>query len=202
MIHRHFFAGCIALLSVGQMAHAHEIQTDPQTGHEVSNDWPAIEQAARHRIARRESAVHGVHGDRTTMEYQPSYRNVYTPVTEYSWEPYLANRWNPFSQPTVAYHYVPHTRWDVRTEEQQVPVVRHDVVPEQHTAQVPVVTQHWADVEHITRMAVNSTPGGDPFNSTATASVPTRRHGACNRIRPGKAAHLGRNSLSRDFGLL
>ncbi|HEY2762362.1 MAG TPA: hypothetical protein VGI75_16500, partial [Pirellulales bacterium] len=92
---------------------------------------------------------------------------------EYSWEPYLANRWNPFAQPTVAYHYVPHTRWDVRTEEQQIPVVRHDVVPEQHTAQVPVVTQRWADVEHITRMAVNTIPGGDPFNGTATASVPT-----------------------------
>src|SRR5260221_11674285 len=102
-----------------------------------------------------ENRPYTVYTDRATVEYQPSYQNVYTPVTEYTWEPYLANRWNPFSQPSVAYHYVPHTRWDVRTDAQQIPVTRHETVAEQRTAQVPVVSQRWVDVEHVTRMAVN-----------------------------------------------
>ena len=156
MIHRHFLAGCIALLSVGQMARAQEIQTDPQTGLKYQM---TCRQLGKQFVTEThvENRPYTVYTDRTTTEFQPSYQNVYTPVTEYSWEPYLANRWNPFSQPTVDYHYVPHTRWDVRTEEQQIPVVRTKRLPEQHTAQVPVVTQRWVDVEHITRMAVNST---------------------------------------------
>ena len=145
---------------------AEDIQVDPQTGvqYRVTGRQVYQRPVSETHIVERPYTVYTEH---VSTEYQPSYRNVYTPVTEYSWEPYLANRWNPFSQPTVAYRYVPHTRWDMRTEESQIPITRRDMVPEQRVAQVPMVTTRMENVEHITRVAV---AGGDPFSNTATAS--------------------------------
>ena len=84
---------------------------------------------------------------------------MYTPVTEYSYEPYMADRWNPFTSPHVEYRYVPHTRWDMHTEETQIPVTHRDLVPEQRVMQVPVTTQRLVAEEHITRVAVNGGGG-------------------------------------------
>jgi hypothetical protein len=169
MIHRQLLASLLVTLSAGS-AWAQQYETDPATGRQymVTSRIPGKQLQTDTQIV---SQPYTVYSDRATVEYQPSYRNVYTPVTEYSWEPYLANRWNPFAQPGVAYHYVPHTRWDVRTETTQIPVTRHETVAEQRTAQVPVTTQRWVDVEHVTRMAVNNT-GSDPFSATASAPKP------------------------------
>ena len=170
MIHRHFLGALIATLALTQIAWAQQIETDPQTGvqYQVTGRQVYKRPVSETHIEERPYTVYTEH---LTTEYQPSYRTVYTPVTEYSWEPYLANRWNPFSQPTVGYHYVPHTRWEMRTEENQVPLTRHDFVPEQRVAQVPVTTQRFVDEEHVTRVAMSNTGGSDPFaNRTASTS--------------------------------
>lgn len=170
MIHRHFLSALFSVLALGQLSLAQEVQTDPQTGVQYKITGRRVYQrpVSETRIVEQ---PYTVYTERLTTEYHPSYRTVYTPVTEYSWEPYLANRWNPFSQPTVAYKYVPHTRWDSRVEESQIPLTRHDFVPEQRVAQVPVTTMRMATEEHITRMAMTDN-GSDPFASrTASTQI-------------------------------
>jgi hypothetical protein len=170
MIHRNILAALVAGLAFVPSVRADDIQTDPQTGiqYRITGRQVIPRPVTETHVEERPYTVYTEH---VSTEYQPSYRNVYTPVTEYSWEPYLANRWNPFSQPTVAYRYVPHTRWDTRTEESQIPVTRHDMVPEQRVAHVTVVTPHMVNEEHITRVAVSG-GASDPFSNTATASRP------------------------------
>jgi hypothetical protein len=170
MIHRHFLSALVAVMALGRLSLAQEVQTDPQTGVQYQITGRSVTQrpVSETRIEQR---PYTVYTERLTTEYQPSYRSIYTPVTEYSWEPYMANRWNPFSQPTVAYKYVPHTRWDSRVEESQIPLTRHDFVPEQRVAQVPVTTQRMVSEEHITRMAMTGN-GSDPFASrTASTQI-------------------------------
>ena len=169
MIHRNILGALFATLALGQIAWAQETQIDPQTGvqYQITGRQVYLRPQSETHIEQR---PYTVYTERLSTEYQPSYHTVYTPVTEYSWEPYLANRWNPFSQPTVAYHYVAHTRWDTRTEETQIPLTRHDFVPEQRMAQVPVTTQRMVSEEHITRVAMSGSNGSDPFASK-TAST-------------------------------
>jgi hypothetical protein len=172
------------------------IQTDPQTGiqYRVTGRQVYKKPVSDTHVEERPYTVYTEH---VSTEYQPSYRNVYSPVTEYSWEPYMANRWNPFSQPTVGYRYVPHTRWDMRTEESQIPVTHRDMVPEQRVAHVPVVTQRWVDEEHITRVAVSG-GAGDPFSGTATASRPLGSTGTLSSD-PPKQGTAWQTSDSQRF---
>jgi hypothetical protein len=61
---------------------------------------------------------------------QEMVRTYWVPVTEYSWEPYWVNRWNPFAEPYVAYRYVGRMHWEQRTEIVRVPVIcRRDGQP-------------------------------------------------------------------------
>ncbi len=170
MIHRHILSALFAMLALGQISWAQEVQTDPQTGVQYQITGRQVSQ----RIVPEthlEQRPYTVYTERLSTEYQPQYHTSYSPVTEYSWEPYMANRWNPFSQPTVAYHYVPHTRWDMRTEETQIPLTRHDFVPEQRTQTVAVSTQRVVNEEHITRVAMSGGNSNDPFASrTASTS--------------------------------
>ena len=50
-----------------------------------------------------------VYQEQIKTEQQTTYRNFQVPITEYRWEPYWANQWNPFSKPYLAYRYVPRT---------------------------------------------------------------------------------------------
>lgn len=52
----------------------------------------------------------------TVVETRPTTRRTYVPVTEYRVRPHVEGRWNPFRQPTVAYHHVPETHWQARDE--------------------------------------------------------------------------------------
>jgi len=186
MIHRHFLSALFAVLALGQLSLAQEIQTDPQTGvqYQVTGRYVNQRPVSETHIEQR---PYTVYTERLTTEYQPSYRSIYTPVTEYSWEPYLANRWNPFSQPTVAYKYVPHTRWDSRVEETQIPLTRHDFVPEQRVAQVPVTNVRMATEEHITRMAMTGN-GSDPF---ASRTASTQQIGGVANLQAGDPPKQG-----------
>lgn len=166
MIHRQFIAVFVATLALTQVAQAQQVETDPS-----GKQWQVSRYTTKQLVpdSRVEERPYTVYTEHVSTELHPTYRNVYTPVVEYTWEPYMANRWNPFAQPTVAYRYVPHTRWDVHTEETQIPVTRRDMVPVTRTAQVSVVGQKWVDVEHTTKVALSSS---DPFSGTATASRP------------------------------
>ena len=169
MIHRHILSALFATLAFSQFSWGQQIETDPQTGVQ----YQVTRQVYKRPVSEThiEQRPYTVYTERLSTELQPSYKTVTTPVTEYSWEPYLANRWNPFSQPTVGYHYVPHTRWDSRVEESQIPLTRHDFVPEQRTAQIPVTTQRLVDEEHITRVALSGSSGSDPFASRTASTA-------------------------------
>ena len=56
------------------------------------------------------------------VETQEMVRTYWVPVTEYRWEPYWVNRWNPFAEPYLAYRYVGRTHWEQRRETVRVPV--------------------------------------------------------------------------------
>ncbi len=168
MIHRHFLAGFIAALALGELSLADDVHT--------YTDANGVTIQETHRMVKRpvsETQIvenqQTVYTNRVTTEYQPNYRTVYSPITEYAWEPYLANRWNPLATPSVQYRYVPHTRWEMRTEEVHVPVTRSELVPEQRITRVPVTTQRFVDEEQISRVALSN---GGQFSNTAVASRP------------------------------
>jgi hypothetical protein len=168
MIHRHFFAGLIAALALGKLSLADDVR--------YTTDANGVQYQETHRMVKRpvsETQIvenqQTVYTNRVTTEYQPNYRTVYSPITEYAWEPYLANRWNPLASPSVQYRYVPHTRWETRTEEVHVPVTRSELVPEQRITRTPVVTQRFVDEEQISRVAVSNS---GQFSNTTVASRP------------------------------
>ena len=126
-----------------------------------------------------------VYREEIKTEQQTTYRNFQVPITEYHWEPYWANRWNPFSAPYLAYRYVPRTRWETRTQEIRTPVTRRELVPQVRTVQVPVTTQRMVDAEYIARVPVSaSTP-----TTSATASKPNDPFAA--GAAPAKSSPIG-----------
>lgn len=102
----------------------------------------------RERTVYREQLEHNTH---------TSVRSYLTPVTEYQLQPRWHNVLNPFAPAHVAYHYVPVTRWETRTEEVRRPVVTRSLVPETTVVNVPVTEHRMVDEEVVTRTAVNST---------------------------------------------
>lgn len=164
MLHRNFFATLFAVVTVAQFASADDVRfvkgDDGQTYRETRR-------IVKQPVSETQYVDHPytTYSERVTTELQPNYRNVYTPVTEYSWDPYLAGRWNPFTSPHVEYKYTPHTRWDTRTEQTAVPITRRELVPVQGVTRTPVTTMRMADVEQTERMAVR--------NDTALGSLAT-----------------------------
>jgi hypothetical protein len=168
MIHRHFLLGVFAALATCQLSFADDVRyvQDPN-GATVRETRRTVKRpVSETQIVENQSTVYT---DRVTTEYQPSTRTLYSPVTEYAWEPYLANRWNPMASPSVQYRYVPHTRWEMRTEETQVPVTRRELVPETRISRVPVTATRFVDEEQISRVAVSNP---DPFGNSAVAARP------------------------------
>ena len=53
-----------------------------------------------------------VYVEQYKTQNQPLQQTFQTPVTVYTMETYWVNRWNPFSEPYLAYRYVPHTHWE------------------------------------------------------------------------------------------
>ena len=95
--------------------------------------------------------------ERYTTDLQDVTRTYQVPVTQYVYEPYLSNRWNPFAQPTLNYRMVPKTSWETKVETVKIPVSRRDVVPETVTQQVPVTTHKVAEDKVVSRVAVGTT---------------------------------------------
>lgn len=120
---------------------------------------------------RLEQRQQTVYQPQYTTETVPTTRTVYTPVTEYRWEPRWHNTWNPFSSPYVAYHLTPSTRWDARSEQSQQTVTRYNVVPQTQTVQVPVTTQRVVNEEIVSRMPVQTPPPGVVTTEVARQTV-------------------------------
>lgn len=74
-----------------------------------------------------------------------TYRTYYAPVTEYRWESYWVNRFNPFAQPYLAQRLVPRTYMEARTEVVKVPVTQRNLIPVTRTVRTPVTTQRLVD---------------------------------------------------------
>jgi hypothetical protein len=131
-------AATIALLTFhcvtacGQGAGYH---TDPATGIVYQQITRTIERpVVETRIDQREETVYR---PQTVTETRPETRSVYEPVVEYKWEPRLQGWWNPFQQPTVAYHHVPRTNWKLRQEVVQRTQTRTEWVAEKRTIEIP-----------------------------------------------------------------
>ena len=90
------------------------LYTDPETGLVYRQVKRTIDRPVTQ--TRMEKQTQTVLRPETVTESRPSTRTVYTPIVEHSWEPRIHNRWNPFQRPTVAYHHVPRTRWEARSE--------------------------------------------------------------------------------------
>ena len=109
-----------------------------------------------------------VYTEQLQTQIQTTQRVVQVPVWDYVSEPYLANRWNPFGTPYLAYRTVPRLRWEARTQQVQTPVVQRQVVPLQQTVKVPVTTQRFVDEQQYSKVAVAVKPA-DPFAPAGTA---------------------------------
>ncbi|HEX4000691.1 MAG TPA: hypothetical protein VHX65_19235 [Pirellulales bacterium] len=127
-----------------------------------------------------------VYLDQCKTQMQAVQRTYQTPVTDYVWEAFWANRWNPFEQPYIAYRYVPRVRWETHTETVQMPVTTHETVPQTQTVQVPVTTQRFVEGEVISRMPVSGKPA-DPF-AQGTTSVARRDTSLVSPATPGPDA--------------
>jgi hypothetical protein len=122
---------------------------------------------------RYEDRQQTVYVEQLQTQIVPSQRTTWAPVVEYVTEPYVANRWNPFGTPYLSYRTVPHLRWEARNEQLQIPVVQRQVVPQQQTVKVPVVTPRFATEEYTSKVAVGTAAGtgavaGGAGNSGAT----------------------------------
>lgn len=117
-----------------------------------------------------------VYVDRYVTEMQDSYRTVLVPVTEVVYEPRVHNWWNPFTGAHVAYHAVPRTRWEHRTQVVRAPISRHEVVPQQRIVREPVRTLKMVEEERIVRLdapASSQVASQGVFRSLPAAPTPT-----------------------------
>ena len=117
-----------------------------------------------------------VYREQTTSELRDTCRTWWSPVTEYRCEAYWGGRWNPFTEPYLAYRMIPRTYWEQRTETVQVPVTCRRLIPETRTVQVPVTTRRIVTEEAISRVAVGGIRTGTPaiLSPTPTSARPER----------------------------
>lgn len=162
--------GVLLVLAAPAICRAQDVSYDTKDG----VTYRVTRQIVQHPVVetRMESRQQTVYLDQYKTQLQAVQRTYQTPVTEYYWEAYWANRWNPFEQPYIAYRYVPRVRWELHTETVQMPVSVHSVVPQTQTVQVPITTQRFVDEELTSRMPVNGKPA-DPF-AQGTTSVARR----------------------------
>ena len=120
-------------------------------------------------VSRMEERTETVYREQFTTELRDTTRTAWTPVTEYRWETFWVGRWNPLAQPYLAYRYVPHTRWEMRTETVKVPVNARRLVPETRTVRRPVGSFQTVKREVLSRMPVG---GGRTSVGGALAARP------------------------------
>lgn len=108
-------AFCVAILGAGwTTAQDSSLYTDPQTGIQYRKQVRTVERPLVE--TRMEEKVVTYARPEVVTELEPATRTYFTPVVRYDWQPRWHGLWNPFSAPTLAYHYVPQTQWEARTE--------------------------------------------------------------------------------------
>jgi len=105
-------------------------------------------------VSRMEERTETVYREEFTTEMRDTTRTAWVPVTEYRWEAFWVNRWNPLARPYVAYRQVPHTRWEKRTETVQEPVNARRLVPETRVVRRPVGGFQTVQREVVSRVPV------------------------------------------------
>ena len=145
MLRRHLAKAIVpVVLCAARLAAADETRdvVDPN-----GQQWREV-----HRIERRPvTETQCVDQPQTHYEEQyntqvcDTYRTYYAPVTEYRWESYWVNRFNPFAQPYLAQRLVPRTYLEARTEVVKVPVTQRNLIPVTRTVRVPITTQRMVD---------------------------------------------------------
>ncbi len=109
---------------------------DQNTGITYRRDVRTIERpVVEEKVETREQSTWRPEVVTTVRDQQ---RTVYTPVVRYEWKPKWHGWWNPFSQPTLAYHLQPQTSWETRVETVQTPEVQTRWVENKQSVQVPV----------------------------------------------------------------
>ena len=111
------------------------------------------------KVEQREQTLYR---PQTVTETRPENRTVYTPVLQYQWEPRVHGRWNPFRQPTVAYHQVPRCHWEAQNQVVQRTNTRTEWVAEKRTIDVP---------QRIVRMEREQTVDYEPVGRVAPAGL-------------------------------
>jgi hypothetical protein len=168
--YRRWLTSVVLVLAIPAICRADDVKEVTENGvtyretHQTVNQ-PVVE---THNEARQQV----VYVDQCKTETQSVQQVYQTPVTEYVWEAFWANRWNPFEQPYIAYRYVPRTRWELHTQTAQVPVTTHQWVAQTQTIQVPVTTQRMLAGEVIYKIPISCKPA-DPF-ANGSSSVARR----------------------------
>jgi hypothetical protein len=123
---------------------------------------------------------------KVTTDYQTQVRQVQVPVTEWVLVPELQNRWNPFATPYYQYRYAQRTRYEIRQETVQTPVVKQEWVKVDQTVKVPQVVQREHAEEIIRKVVVRDLPAAatqpntalvnnQPATAPTTSLAPTAR---------------------------
>jgi hypothetical protein len=126
-------ASCVCNIANAQSGNG--LVHDPATGIIYRPIVKTVERpVVETKVETREQTVYR---PQTVTESKPEARTIYTPVVEHQWEPRLHGRWNPFRQPTLAYHHVPNTRWEARQEVVQRTNSRTEWIAEKRSIDVP-----------------------------------------------------------------
>jgi hypothetical protein len=141
-----------------------------------------------------------VHKPTFSTESQPTTRTVYVPITEYRTQPVLQGRWNPFIEPYYEYRLVPVTRWEVKQETVNVPIVRQQNVTEKQTVKVPVTKLRYENEEYIRREIVGRATGQPAIGPGASSPAATTaaRENRTTRVDVSSGGSIGGKSLQGD----
>ncbi len=128
-------------------------------------------QKQQRQVIELEERTHTYKQTRYKPEVQKQTRTVMVPITEYAYQAFPVGSWNPFGQPNYEWRYVPVTRWEAKTQEVEVTVMK----PEQFNVQVieKVPVAKLVPIEVKTRVAVNAAPpqAPGPFNNNTAVAV-------------------------------
>lgn len=161
-----------ALAESGAVTSTQYVQ-DPQTGITYERiprhvEVPVVEEQIRQQTRT-------VYTPEVVTEVRRQSRTVYTPEVEMAFEPRVHGWWNPFRQPTVAYHLVPKTTWVARTEQFETPHHITRWAPRTETVEVPHRVVRFERQTRYDLQAVNTpspvtTPSTSPRPAVSVAS--------------------------------
>ncbi len=148
------------------------LYTDPATG----IGYQKVMRTINRPVVETRVEEKTVYRPQTVTETTPKVRTVYTPVVEYKLEPRVHGRWNPFRNPTVAYHHVPQAHWEARNE-----VVQHTSSRTEWVAETRSVPRQFARMETVTEEHYQ--PLGEVVPSRQ-AAPPAANQALASRLRP------------------